>query len=101
MGLTGKILLFIAALVVLLVGGTLAFTTVQADRLARATIDAGLQGDARRLADDPGRPLQQAEARRARARERPLLQGGARRARPGHDPRLAGRARARTWPPTS
>ena len=43
MGLTGKILLFIAALVVLLVGGTLAFTTVQADRLARATIDAGLK----------------------------------------------------------
>jgi HAMP domain-containing protein len=42
MGLTGKILLFIAALVVLLVGGTLAFTTVQADRLARGTIDAGL-----------------------------------------------------------
>ena len=43
MGLTGKILLFIAALVVLLVGGTLAFTAVQADRLARATIDAGLK----------------------------------------------------------
>ncbi len=43
MGLTGKILLFIAALVVLIVGGTLAFTTVQADRLARATIDAGLK----------------------------------------------------------
>jgi eukaryotic-like serine/threonine-protein kinase len=43
MGLTGKILLFIAALVVLLVGGTLAFTTVQADRLARTTIDAGLK----------------------------------------------------------
>jgi len=43
MGLTGKILLFIAALVVLLVGGTLAFTTVQADRLARSTIDAGLK----------------------------------------------------------
>jgi serine/threonine-protein kinase len=43
MGLTGKILTFIAALVVLLVGGTLAFTTVQADRLARTTIDAGLR----------------------------------------------------------
>ena len=43
MGLTGKILLFIAALVVALVGGTLVFTTVQADRLARATIDAGLK----------------------------------------------------------
>jgi eukaryotic-like serine/threonine-protein kinase len=43
MGLAGKILLLIAALVVLLVGGTLAFTTVQADRLARATIDAGLK----------------------------------------------------------
>jgi serine/threonine-protein kinase len=43
MGLTGKILLFIATLVVLLVGGTLAFTTVQADRLARSTIDAGLK----------------------------------------------------------
>ena len=43
MGLTGKILLFIAALVVALVGGTLVFTTVQADRLARSTIDAGLK----------------------------------------------------------
>ena len=43
MGLTGKILLFIATLVVLLVGGTLVFTTVQADRLARGTIDAGLK----------------------------------------------------------
>jgi serine/threonine-protein kinase len=43
MGLTGKILLFTAALVVLLVGGTLAFTAVQADRLARSTIDAGLK----------------------------------------------------------
>ncbi len=43
MGLTGKILLFIAVLVVTLVGGTLAFTTVQADRLARATIDEGLK----------------------------------------------------------
>jgi serine/threonine-protein kinase len=43
MGLTGKILLFIAALVVVLVGGTLAFTAVQADRLARTTIDAGLR----------------------------------------------------------
>ena len=28
---------------VLLVGGTLAFTTIQADRLARSTIDAGLK----------------------------------------------------------
>lgn len=43
MGLTGKILLFTAALVVALLGGTLAFTTVQADRLARATIDQGLR----------------------------------------------------------
>ena len=43
MGLTGKILLFIAALVIALVGGTLVFTTVQADRLARSTIDAGLR----------------------------------------------------------
>jgi len=43
MGLTGKILLFIATLVVLLVGGTLAFTTVQAERLARGTIDEGLK----------------------------------------------------------
>jgi eukaryotic-like serine/threonine-protein kinase len=42
MGLTGKILLFTAALVVLLVGSTLSFTAVQADRLARSTIDAGL-----------------------------------------------------------
>jgi len=43
MGLTGKILLFTAALVVALVGGTLLFTAVQADRLARATIDQGLK----------------------------------------------------------
>jgi serine/threonine-protein kinase len=43
MGLTGKILLFTAALVVALLGGTLAFTTLQADRLARATIDQGLR----------------------------------------------------------
>jgi serine/threonine-protein kinase len=43
MGLTGKILLFTAALVVALVGGTLAFTTLQADRLARSTIDLGLR----------------------------------------------------------
>src|SRR5512139_517664 len=43
MGLTGKILLFTAALVVALVGGTLAFTTLQADRLARSTIDEGLK----------------------------------------------------------
>ena len=43
MGLTGKILLFIATLVVLLVGGTLAFTTAQANQLARSTIDAGLK----------------------------------------------------------
>jgi len=43
MGLTGKILLFTAALVVALLGGTLVFTTVQADRLARATIDQGLR----------------------------------------------------------
>jgi serine/threonine-protein kinase len=43
MGLTGKILLFIAVLVIALVGGTLVFTTVQADRLARSTIDSGLK----------------------------------------------------------
>ena len=43
MGLTQKILLFTGALVVALVGGTLAFTTVQADRLARATIRQGLE----------------------------------------------------------
>ncbi len=43
MGLTGKILLFIATLVVLLVGGTLVFTTIQANQLARSTIDSGLQ----------------------------------------------------------
>jgi HAMP domain-containing protein/predicted Ser/Thr protein kinase len=43
MGLTGKILLFIAALVIALVGGTLVFTTVEADRLARHTIDSGLK----------------------------------------------------------
>jgi serine/threonine-protein kinase len=42
MRLTQKILLFTGALVVALVGSTLAFTTVQADRLARATIRQGL-----------------------------------------------------------
>ena len=43
MGLTQKILLFTGALIVALVAITLAFTTVQADRLARDTIREGLQ----------------------------------------------------------
>ena len=43
MSLTQKILLFTGALIVALVGITLAFTTVQADRLARDTIREGLQ----------------------------------------------------------
>ena len=43
MGLTQKILLFTSALVVALVATTLAFTTVQADRLAHATINQGLK----------------------------------------------------------
>ena len=43
MSLTQKILLFVGAMIVALVAITLAFTTVQADRLARATIDQGLQ----------------------------------------------------------
>jgi HAMP domain-containing protein len=38
-----KILLFVAALILALVGGTLLFTTIQADRLARATIRQGLE----------------------------------------------------------
>src|SRR6185295_11913884 len=42
MGLTQKILLFTSLLVVGLVGATLAFTTVQADRLAHETIHQGL-----------------------------------------------------------
>ena len=42
MGLTGKILLFTSALVVALVAGTLAFTTVRADRLARQTLRQAL-----------------------------------------------------------
>jgi len=41
--LTQKILVFTGAMIVALVGITLAFTTVQADRLARATIAQGLQ----------------------------------------------------------
>jgi HAMP domain-containing protein len=41
--LTQKILLFTGVLIVALVGITLAFTTVQADRLARNTIREGLQ----------------------------------------------------------
>ncbi len=43
MSLTQKILLFTGLLIVALVGITLAFTTVQADRLARDTIREGLQ----------------------------------------------------------
>jgi len=42
-GLTQKILLFTGGMIVSLVGVTLAFTTIQADRLARDTIDEGLQ----------------------------------------------------------
>jgi hypothetical protein len=41
--LTQKIPVFTGAMIVALVGITLAFTTVQADRLARATIAQGLQ----------------------------------------------------------
>ncbi len=43
MSLTQKILLFTGAMIVALVAITLAFTAVQADRLARATIAQGLQ----------------------------------------------------------
>jgi HAMP domain-containing protein len=43
LSLTQKILLFVGAMIIALVAVTLAFTTVQADRLARATIDQGLQ----------------------------------------------------------
>ena len=43
MGLTQKILLFASALVVALVATTLAFTTFQANELARFTIDQGLK----------------------------------------------------------
>ena len=42
MQLTGKILLFTSALVVALVAGTLAFTTVRADRLAQQTLRQAL-----------------------------------------------------------
>jgi HAMP domain-containing protein/predicted Ser/Thr protein kinase len=42
MGLTQKILLFVSLLIVALVGTTLVFTTVQADRLAHATITQAL-----------------------------------------------------------
>src|SRR4029077_6753872 len=42
MGLTQKILIFTTALVVALVGATLAFTTFQADRLAQRTVREGL-----------------------------------------------------------
>ena len=42
MGLTQKILMFVSLLVVALVGTTLAFTTLQADRLAHATIHQAL-----------------------------------------------------------
>ena len=101
MGLTGKILLFIAALVVLLVGGTLGFTAVQADRLARATIDAGLKETR-----DVWQTIQADRFDKLKlgvrvARQRPLLQGRPRRARPGHHPRLARASAARTSPPTS
>jgi serine/threonine-protein kinase len=43
MGLTQKILLFTSALVVALVATSLAYTTAQANRLARATIDQALK----------------------------------------------------------
>jgi serine/threonine-protein kinase len=43
MGLTQKILAFVSALVVALVGITLAYTTWRANRLARETIDQGLR----------------------------------------------------------
>ena len=43
MGLTQKILLFASALVVALVATTLAFTTFQANQLARFTINQGLK----------------------------------------------------------
>ncbi len=43
MGLTQKILLFTGTMIVSLVAITLAFTTVQADRLARDTINEGLE----------------------------------------------------------
>jgi len=42
MGLTQKILLFTGLMIVALVGTTLAFTTVQADRLARTTVQEAL-----------------------------------------------------------
>ena len=42
MGLTQKILVFTGLLIVILVAGTVAFTTVQANRLAHAEIDRGL-----------------------------------------------------------
>ena len=42
MGLTQKILLFTSLLVVALVGGTVAYTTVEAERMARQSIEAGL-----------------------------------------------------------
>jgi hypothetical protein len=42
LGLTQKILLFTSALVVALVGATLAFTTFQADRLAQQTLRQAL-----------------------------------------------------------
>jgi serine/threonine-protein kinase len=43
MGLTQKILVFVSALIVALVAITLAFTTLQADRLAHDTISAALK----------------------------------------------------------
>jgi eukaryotic-like serine/threonine-protein kinase len=43
MSLTQKILFFVSALVVALVGGSLAFTTFQANRLAHTTITAALK----------------------------------------------------------
>src|SRR5262245_25219458 len=42
MGLTQKILIFTSLLIVALVGATLAFTTLQADRLAHETIHQAL-----------------------------------------------------------
>jgi hypothetical protein len=86
MGLTGKILLFIAALVVVLVGGTLAFTTVQADRLARATIAAGLKETR-----DVWQTIQDDRFRKLRLGVRVLA----------NDPYFKAAIAARTSPPTS
>ena len=75
MGLTQKILLFTSAIVVALVAISLGVHHGAGRPPGQGQHQPGPRRDARRLGDLPGRPLQQAEAGPARARQRARLQG--------------------------